>query len=327
MRRSLSAAFALLAAAWPLAASAFGTVNAPPWDAEHEKITRLAFRTIPIGPNTLDQLAGAAGAFGAVGAPDNPVRGLLFTSAAHCDDGDHLTAPGYPQTAPAARAQLQACRTWMLTYLHQAVQDAGDLADAAGVIRNPTIALTTSGCTFTGTKGRPKCNVLEDLGLVLHASQDFYSHSNWVDVAAPGGPTAANPPGLGQTGRAAWLDLSVAAPPFPQGLITGCFVNVPEDGLGYCITNGVVRVKHKVLNKDTGPIAVGPGPLSGLTIGPGTSARGAINNNFRHAVEAAVGDTTDKWLYFSGLVLHTYPGLRGQRILCAVMRDNPATCP
>lgn len=45
---------------------------------------------------------------------------------------------------------------------------------------NPTV----NSCGYVkvrGPKARAKCNVLEDLGLVLQAAQDFYSNSNWVD--------------------------------------------------------------------------------------------------------------------------------------------------
>jgi hypothetical protein len=37
----------------------------------------------------LDQLAGKNNTFGAVGAPDNPLRGLMSEKAAHCDPACH----------------------------------------------------------------------------------------------------------------------------------------------------------------------------------------------------------------------------------------------
>lgn len=69
-------------------AAGFGTLNKLGQNAEHEHITRAALGDFD--PRTLNEIAGATGSFGAVGAPDNPVRGLLFSSEAHCDNGDYL---------------------------------------------------------------------------------------------------------------------------------------------------------------------------------------------------------------------------------------------
>ena len=76
---------------------------------------------------------------------------------------------------------------------------------------------------------------------------------------------------------------------------------------------------HKVLNKDEGPI-------SKTAIGPGETARGALNGNFERAVNAAIDDTADKWLYFELRIQAAYPGPRGKKILCAIKSDSPDGC-
>ena len=191
-------------------ASAFGTLRGMGQNAEHERITRhaLACDTAPstdcFQPASLDELAGGHGNFGAVGIPD---RGdLIPVNKAHCDSGDWLDVPAYPQTKAMAQAALEACRNWMVQKLADAVRDAAKLVSDENMLRQSQVEIP---CVFVGEiMGGAKCNVIEDFGILLHASQDFYSHSNWVDrpdLSQPIGPR--NPPGLGQTGRAPWLDL------------------------------------------------------------------------------------------------------------------------
>lgn len=57
---------------------------------------------------------------------------------------------------------------------------------------------TVISCSYVKARSptaRAKCNVLEDLGLVLHAAQDFYSHSNWVDHGSNASLSLENPCG------------------------------------------------------------------------------------------------------------------------------------
>lgn len=293
----------------------FGTVNLPlsGQNSEHERITRMALTDF--GKKTLSELAGDNGTFGAVGAPDNPPRGLMSKPAAHCDGADFLSpptvpaSPAYPQTRAQAQANLEACRTWMSEALENAVKAAAPLA-------KPGKIDTSLGCTFNGKPGRAKCEVLEQLGLVLHAAQDFYSHSNWVDKPADGPVSATNPPGLGNTGRAPWLDLRQAKP-FPDGLITGCYDGFPESA--HCEYAGLKRAKHAALNKDTGRIAKVAEPV-------GTTPRGKVNSNFARAVAAAVEDTQDKWKYFQERVIAVYGADAGRIIICAVRTDKATKC-
>lgn len=298
-------------------AFSFGTVRGVGQDAEHERITRHALGCGLLGgvddcfeEKSLKELAGGDNDFGAIGIPD---RGQLVTAnKAHCDSGDYLDIPGYPQAKVDAEAALYACRTWMKAKLAEAVEDAGELVDSSGRLRADQL---NTPCLFVGQiKGHAKCNVIEDLGILMHASQDFYSHSNWVDVADSSQPIGPeNPPGLGKSGRAAFIDLRHDNP-FPDGLITGCFDKPPEKS--HCNYAGDLhRVKHMVVNKDTGTID----PIAG----GGTTRRGAHDDNFAHAVEAAIDDTKDKWLTFRQRLTDTYGSKTGALMACAISHDDP----
>lgn len=317
--KSTAIAVVLWASVAPQMATAFGTVNGLGQAAEHEHITRYALKDEGIGAATLARLAGQKGSLGAIGAPDDLTGDLVFVARAHCDNGDNLAIEGYPQAPADAQAALEACRGWIDGSVKAAVAAAGGLVSASGVIQSGQLAMDS--CAFKATTtDTAKCEVLENLGFALHAAQDFYAHSNWVDQAAGGGPSPTNPPGLGKTGAAPWLSLRQTTA-FPTGLITGCFVNKPEAAFcNYGLTLRS-RVKHAALNKDTGPIS----DTTGAT-GHGTSDRGAINNNFERAVGAAAADTRDKWRLLAELIKAKYPGARGDKITCVLRADTPAGC-
>ncbi len=321
MKRSFNrrvVAFALLiggVALAPIAAQSFGTINTLGQAAEHEKITRLALGPKGFQPKSLDEIAGKNKTWGAVGAPDNPARGLVTVSKAHCDNGDHMDIPGYPNSQAKAQATLTTCQTWISENLNAAVRAADVLVDANGKIRDKEIP-TFFSCTYLGQPGRGKCNVLEALGLAMHAGQDFYSHTNWTDQPPTVPVTIENPPGLGNIAPAPWLNPRKGTA-FPPGLISGCFVFKPESA--FCPD----RVRHAVLNKDEGPIDVATG-----AIGQGTTPRARGNDNFRRAVDAAIKDTQDKWTYFQERVVQQYGALRGNRMICAITNDDPVkSCP
>lgn len=301
-------------------AFAFGTIIGMGQNAEHERITRRALAcsnavTDCFQPASLDALAGGKGNWGAVGIPD---RGdLIPVNKMHCDGGDWLNVRGYPQSKDAAQAALVACRNWMLQKLTDAVRDAGKLVNDENNVRQSQILLP---CTFArDVKENAKCTVIADFGILLHASQDFYAHTNWVDHADSTqaiGPT--NVPGLAQSGRAPWIDLRRDAP-FPSGLISGCFQNAPEEN--YCnYGEGLMRAKRLTLNKDMGTIDP--------EIGKGTTPRGLIADNFARAVEAAIDDTRDKWATFEEQLAVTYGGPQGARMACVITHDRPLNiCP
>ncbi len=318
----LAAAF-LVFFSGSLQSLAFGTIAGLGQNREHERITRNALSCAQapgancFQPGSIDELAGKSGTFGAVGAPDNPIRGLLSSSAAHCDNGDHLPIPGYVQSAVAAQMVLQTCRDWMETHMQAAVTAASRLILPDGTIDDSQIP-TIVTCTFTGGSGRAKCDVLEAFGLVLHASEDFYSHTNWVDLpdlSLPVG-TTTNPPGLGQGFPAPWLDLRNPSPPFPPGLISGCFDKIPEQ---FFCNDGPGRTKHHDINKDKGTI-------DPSITGPNTP-RGQVAGNFHRAVSVAIADTRDKWRILQERLNSTYGGPRASLMICALTHDDPAsTC-
>ncbi|MGK5547366.1 CinY protein, partial [Streptomyces sp. URMC 127] len=192
----------LLTAVQAPPARAFGTVNTLGQHAEHERITRAALACPPgtpsdgtcFEPRSLDQVAGRGGTFGAVGAPDTDE---VLSPAAHCDNADHLAAPGYARTRAQATGELLACITRLQTRFAEGITAAGGVLGADGSVAARETDLAKS-CTFTlGVAGRNKCEAVEGFGRALHGVQDFYSHSNWTDKADPGRPTGKdNPPGL-----------------------------------------------------------------------------------------------------------------------------------
>jgi len=274
-------------------------------------------------PSTLNEIAGANKTFGAVGSPDNPLRGMMSLEMAHCDSGDFMNIQGYPHSRQAAIDALNACRTWMNDHLNQAVSDAGKIVKNHKI--NDSEIPTSRPCVFNGSKGgllgRAKCDALEEFGISLHASQDFYSHSNWVDRPDSTQPVSiTNPPGLGNSGRAPWLNLRVQTS-FPDGLMTGCYHSTSSnplkdmDGVSGCPG----RVTHFVLNKDKGQIDA--------PFGPANTSRGKINDNFHRAVVAAIDDTRDKWAILQERIIAKYGQQDGNLIVCGLAQDDPAkTC-
>ena len=166
-------------------AHAFGAVSFPGQNGEHEKITRIALKGLGISPKTMDELAGKKGSPAAVGAPDRPDRGLMDRHHVHFDGGDHLDIAGYPQSRKNADRTINDCRKFIFRQLSEAVRIAGGIVDASGRVRTEEIPTIVS-CLCDRKLGRAKCSAFGALELAFHASQDFYSHSNWVDIPAKG---------------------------------------------------------------------------------------------------------------------------------------------
>lgn len=307
----------------PTPGYAFGTVRVLGQDIEHGRITRRAF-TCHSGsgfgtcfePDTLDSLAGKFGEFGAVGAPDRG-RGML-TSYAHCSGGDYYAVSGYPQSKTQAAAILTECRDYMVDNLEHAVRDAAKLVNSKNEIKKRAVSMTPD-CIYKGSKhGRAKCNVLAHMGRILHASQDFYSHSNWVDLPDAAQPLSVdNPPGLGNSSPSPWLDLRVQNPIFPAGLISGCFDNASflgeEKGCLYGDA-GAHRIRHLNVNKDTGVID----PV----IADGKTERGRLNGNFKRAIVAAIADSSDKWATYRERLVEEYGTERATIMICVLTHDD-----
>src|SRR4051794_5870085 len=261
----------------PSPATGFGTIEGGGQNREHERITRAAL-ACPAGaesdgdcfePKSLDQLAGHGKSFGAVGAPD---RTEVSDPTAHCDDGDYLDG-GYPRTRTQATGRLLDCENHLRGRFREAVDNAKDLLDDQGELVGAEVDLGTE-CVLDGSELRAKCKTVEAFGRAMHGAQDFYSHSNWADVADPSRAIGvANPPGLNLPAPSSVLDLrSTSAPSVPAALTTGCYVlrdRVP--GVEAC--EG--RITHAGLNKDNGLID----PSTGITTEP-TTPRGKVGGNF-----------------------------------------------
>lgn len=302
-------------------AHAFGTYRIAGQNAEHERITRIALECDEGEPDadhscfqeeSIKQLAGWDGGFGAVGIPD---LDKIPDGSAHCDNADYLDVDGYPQSRESATRELVACVEYLKGQFDYGVDAATGMLGVNFI--DPEHVDLNTNCTFVGGfKGRAKCNAIEGLGRALHGVQDFYAHSNWVeesDIVQPVG--IENPPGLRRRDPAPFLEL-VNLGPFPVesvpvDLTTGCF-DIPGGCSG--------RISHGALNKDTGTIGSREG---NLTYANATTLRGKVEANFWHAVNLAIIDTRRQWDGFRQALISLHGDRQGERIACAMTRDDP----
>ncbi|MFJ9075756.1 hypothetical protein ACIRO3_10955 [Streptomyces sp. NPDC102278] len=283
--------------------------------ANHEAITRAA---LPWEPVTLTAMADARD--GAINANDH--RPYFDVGPLHCDNADYLDSRDYPRTRDEATTELLACVRTSVARFRGAIRAADGLVDADGKVRADQSDLS-SPCAWDGKPGRAKCAVLEQLGRGWHQIEDFYSHSNWVDRPAPGPIGLDNPPGLGRTDVAPFLDIRrhsamedaewtrEARARIPRDLTTGCYPDMDSTGVKPADCAG--RVAHnRALNKDTA-----------------VSARSKTGDNFRHATAGATAEITRQWNDFEAGLLAAYPDhRRGAQMVCALVHDDPATaCP
>jgi hypothetical protein len=306
----------------PGSAAAFGTIEGGGQNREHERITRAAM-ACPAGtasdgdcfePRSVDEFAGHGKKFGAVGAPDLTE---VSNPAAHCDDADFVDG-GYPQSRDEATARLLDCVNHLRRRFEDAVDIAADLLDGSGRILDAEVNIETGCVLDAGSEQRAKCQVLESFGRALHGAQDFYSHSNWVDVADPGRPIGAeNPPGLNLPAPSPVLNLrGSGVPAVPRDLTTGCFVlNDRVSGVGVCD----LRVTHAALNKDNGLVD----EISGNATAPATP-RGAVGSNFAKAVAGAIVETRHQWQEVRSALVNAYGPAKASLIACALTKDDPS---
>lgn len=341
--------------------SGFGTINEPAiigQHCEHERITRAAFacaanQQVSDGrcfeELSLHQLSGRSdiyvgqGSNGAVGAPDmlDPVP---EGPEAHCDNADfldaHLFGLGveYPVTRQQATQQLQICINHMRSRVDEGLDAADRIVDEGARIIAPEVDISTLDCRFSFPAlqmhvfARAKCSAIEGFGRALHGIQDFYAHSNWADDAEPPfGPN--NPPGLRRIDAPVFLDLrgdNDISEQVPHNLSTGCFGGLFTDGpvgkAGHPLEPGSIdctgRITHHTLNKDNGVIDQVTGNVS--TPGPNTP-RSDFPGNFQRAVSAAIKDSRRQWRHFREAIRRTYGTERGNIMICALVRDKPAT--
>ncbi|XTI87463.1 hypothetical protein V2W45_1237811, partial [Cenococcum geophilum] len=318
----------------------FGTINGPLHQhAEHEMITRLAFRCLDgqksdgicFEPTSLDNLAGSSGFNGAVGSPDS-LTPLPESAVAHCDDADFLNIPDYPQSRVAATERLQACVNHLRIRFGQGIRGAGRMVDSDNKLISEEVDLINFGqCGFNHREttddviDRAKCVALEGLGRALHGTEDFYSHSNWADQADPNRPiSVTNPPGLNLRTLASFLDLRATnniSSQVPPDLTTGCFNEaelLPNGGTGSFGCRN--RVIHENLNKDHGIIT-----LDGtITADPVGVPREAVPGNFDRAVLSAISDARERWKNFRDEMTRQHGAEKASLLICALVRDNPA---
>jgi hypothetical protein len=311
----------LLAAA---PAGAFGTINGLGQNAEHEKITRvLACTSTPVPANCFQQeslnlLAGRPGTFGAVGAPDIPPY-LFGNPQNHCDDADYniTGATTYPQTEAQAHQRLVDCITQAQQRLTSAVNLASGLLSNGAI--NPQAGRSDVTCSLpTGINASDKtakCSVINQLGRALHTAEDFWSHSNWADVADSSKPiSSSNPPGLGRSDVPLYFLYPAAGNwQFPANLVTGFDDSGPFTKCGD-------RICHSNLNKDNGSI----NPNNGATSNPSTT-RGKVANNFQRAVTGARAQVVATWNSFVTGLQTKYGAGPAALMVRALTNDTPWT--
>ena len=215
------------------------------------------------------------------------------------------------------------------------VDMAANLLDANGLAKKGMEL--KSACGFDGgqktSNSYVKCSTIEPFGYVLHAVEDFYSHSNYSDGSDPTKPVGvSNPPGflpdipVTAASLPAFWDLSsgtmidnVNAELFGKGTawpITGCY---PDSSC----TNRVLH--NNVLTKDlSGGIDYTKG--ANATIGAPGNPRGATNSNTLRAVRFAILEARRQWEVAQSLLMQRYGEQKGAMMICALTRDNPITC-
>ncbi len=299
---SLAAWLALALAVQP--ARAFTPFAVEGGASEHRRITDAALACRWADPTACWSAGGLDRLEVALKRPD--ITAVTLTDAAHCDSGD-LAPDG---TLPRGRdpAALENCRDWIRESLNLALAAAEGLVDARGA---PVQDM--QDCAWRVLRPRTAlCDVDFHLGRALHAAQDFYSHTNWVDQPVkPGDVTIHNPQGLGGSGPIDWLAAEGDEPP-PPGLMSGCFVFFPE--ALFC--HG--RTRHADLSKDS---------RSGPETPPvGATPRGAVEGNFPRAIDAATGETARIWTGFHARLVTTYGEARGRAMSCRVRGLPPSMC-
>lgn len=319
-------------------ADAFGTVQLPLVDQRvvHEKITRVLSCELTQKPQncfepvTMSMLAGSGGTFGAVGEPDNPLDGNPNPAARHCDEGDY--GYGTKHTQQEAWAELANCVALFQRYMGFAVDAAAGLLNPDGSINPQAVKQTNfvggtyNACTYPdwakGNKSSDsaKCNVLNNFGRALHLYEDFWSHSNWGDVADPSkGVSDSNPAGLARTDQPEFFRFPAQVPSsFPDGLITGC-----DDSLtkGRCAG----RIGHSTLNKDNGDNV---DPKTCTASAPLTSRAKVVadgTTNFQRAVTGACRAALSAWNDLQAQIVARYGPERGATMIAAITKDAAFT--
>jgi hypothetical protein len=277
----------------------------------------------------------------------------------HCDGADYGDPKtyglkgAYAQTRVKADDLLRECLAWGKAKLQDggdvkrfepyysapqtgAVAEAKNLLKADGTVAGLNVAggiLGVGACTFNGQtfQARPKCNVLEPWGYVLHMAEDFYSHTNWGDYADPSQRISVNNAiGLGRSDLADFLDLRRALPTdseIPDRFTGGCF---PDKKCANRILHGEDSIwpwgdLGYGINKDKGIINTSTGATSAPYTRRGKVVVGG-KTNFQRAVDLAVGEARRQWSVFRQELAARYGTDRAAKMACALTVDDFATC-
>jgi len=290
---------------------------------------------------SMRMLAGTDGYFGGVGAPDRFAEAVLSSSdRAHCDNADAWfpTTQGpfgsYPRTFGQRAAGLSDCLHLLQRYVGVAVEQAGLLVNSNGQLDAPQSDLSED-CNVdydpdlnpgkTHDRGWAKCNALIAFGRALHITEDFYSHSNWIDLN-PSSVDIKNPPGLHNDLRNVpsalgypRSDAEIAAFIDQTQVITGAF------------PKGANRVNHDdYLNKDEGTGTInwttGQIPLGdkGHSVRSAAGSDGA-GDNFQRAAKGAAYAAASLWVDYRAGIFDRYGADRGAKIWEALRDNTPWT--
>lgn len=305
----------------------------------------------------LRMLAGADGYFGGVGAPDRFYEAVISSyDAAHCDNGDAWFPADrwpdnggvYPRDRDQRTGALRNCLQLLQLYVRTAVEQAGRLVNPDGTVNAAQTDLSED-CNVdydpklnpgqTHDRGQAKCNALIAFGRALHITQDFFSHSNWVDATddpvgpsnAPGLRNSAVPislPGILAYPRSdAQIDAFLASSP----VITGAYPTPSCPQLKPECELPPMRLFHDHgLNKDEGKDEIDWSTAS-IPRGDGGHSRRASagmvrgEDNFQRAARSAALSSAALWTDFRAAILQAYPGSRGEMIWAAIRGRTPWT--
>jgi hypothetical protein len=286
-----------------------------------------------------------------------------YNLPAHCDGGDYLSnnnngGKPYPISREQANEYYNQCVRDMVKYLTNAVQAADKLVlpSGSGYKIDTAQLINSADCAnkdeWTWVKGsydssrkwkmgsykpsgltqdpRAKCVVLRNFGRILHATTDFYAHTNYADKANPIMPVGIeNPPGLNQAPTPAplletyslWQYRKTLSDPngaqadqtmkdkigksegrFPADLTSGCWVYSDEEYQRKCANR---ILESSTMQKDNS-----------------TDNRSlAAKNNFENAFNTAAADVRRQWETLKSALNETYGSEKARFMIDAISKN------
>jgi len=292
---------------------------------------------------SMRMLAGTDGYFGGVGAPDRFAEAIISSSdRAHCDNADAWfpTSQGpfgsYPRTFDQRASGLRDCLQLLQKYVGVAVDQAGKLVSSSGQLDAPQSDLSEDcnvdydpdlNPNLTHARGWAKCNALISFGRALHITEDFYSHSNWIDLN-PDSLDVKNPQGLHNDIRTLPSALGY---PRTDAAIDAFLAQTQVITGAYGSTALVGRITHdNYLNKDkgTGPINWTTGQIphgdKGHSVRSAAGSDG-VGDNFQRAAKGAAYAAASLWVDYRAGIFDRYGADRGAKIWQALRANTPWT--